>query len=41
MTGDEGQTPFIDIPRGGNQIQAPAGQSGNGTSPAANAQPTS
>ena len=24
MTGDEGQTPFIDIPRGGNQIRAPS-----------------
>ena len=39
VTGDEGQTPFIDIPRGGNQIQPPAAQSGNGTSPVANTQP--
>ena len=36
VTGEGGQTPFIDIPRGDSQIQASAAQSGNASSPAAN-----
>jgi prohibitin 2 len=39
--GGQGQTPFIDIPRGGNQIQTTAAQSGNSTSNVANTQPPS
>jgi prohibitin 2 len=33
VTGEGGQTPFIEIPRGGDQIRATSAQSGNGTSP--------
>jgi len=36
VTGEGGQTPFIDIPSGNSQIQASAAQSGNATSPGAN-----
>jgi prohibitin 2 len=41
VTGEGGQTPFIDIPRGGNQIQTSAAQSGNVTSPVTNNQSVS
>src|SRR5215204_5719957 len=41
VTGEGGQTPFIDIPRGGNQFQASAAQSGNATSPVTNNQSVS
>jgi regulator of protease activity HflC (stomatin/prohibitin superfamily) len=39
--GGQGVTPFIEIPRGGDQIQAQAAQPGNGTSPVSNTQPPS